>query len=324
MKQFESVRNVVGATLRRLAISGVILIACVVVFSTSDPSFAGTQTKKMAMEKAASVFDTAGSYKPTNADETVIVGIIRNNLKNGFERRDLGLIKAILSADFKYRLLTGKNKTWVDTRETYLGARTDWVKSSAPVRNLKYVIQSVSKSSLANELRVMALSSRSSKHFSPKFIETLVFSKTSGKWLLKNQSQVPLHHQNPAMNTAQIFVTERFQGHYFMAAFLKRLRTVGASAAVGTLLKGAKYDNEVEQSVIVVFREPPPPGSTVHLKIKYGVYDYPVDYKIETVDPYLVIETSAGEVHYARFMTVKVFVDGQEVANRTITVADNK
>ena len=318
MKKFSCIVHVTFVTLSAAVFFWGLLIA------GTETSFADAAAKKMAMEKASAVFNATGSYKPANADETAVVGIIRNNLKNGFEKRDIGLIQSILAPGFEYRLLSGKESAWVDTRENYLGARKDWQKSGTSVRKLSHVIQKISKNAKTNDLTVVALSSQSSKYFSPKFIESLVFENSSGKWLLKRQAQIPLHQQNQEMNSAEIFVTAKYKGDKFMAAYKKELRRVGPSAAVDNLMKGAKWDNDEDQSVIVVFKEPPATESKVQVVIEFGPYDFPLNYEFEKVDPYFVIESLAEAEDRQDEISITVRVNGQDVAKRVTSAKDNK
>ena len=119
-------------------------------------------------------------------------------------------------------------------------------------------------------------------------------------------------------------MTSKYKGDKFMAAYKKELRRVGPSAAVDNLMKGAKWDNDEDQSVIVVFKEPPAPESKVQVVIEFGPYDFPLNYEFEKVDPYFVIESLAEAEDRQDEISITVRVNGQDVAKRVTSAKDNK
>ena len=291
---------------------------------------AATAADPAARKQADTVFsDSGAAFKPADGDQAAVLALIKNNMETGFERRDLSLIEAVLAQDFEFRFMNKKDAVLVDQRAGYLQAREKWEKSETPVRDLIFVVHGITATKPGSELTVTGLSTYRSKYYSPRFIETLVFGKQDSKWLLKRQVLIPVHPNKPELQEAAIFVTKKFSpSKKFMPAYQEAMRRLGPSGAIESLLADAKWDINEEQSVIVVFREPPRIGSRVTVEMIFGGdvgwFEFPIEYDVEAVNPYFVVESFAHDEDRQNEIEVKVSVDGAVIAKRMTSQKDNK
>jgi len=250
------------------------------------------------------------------------------DLKQGHETFDLTTIKQLLADDYKRHLVVAEGKVITETRRDFLAARSEWMRSAAPRRDLQYAVMGIAVSeSRTPGVTVVALSTYRSTHFNPRFLETLRFSSRNGEWLLAEQTLVPLTPTSPEQFDVRILAVPWSLDT--VSHFSDIAVSVGADELMNRLTAGSK-GNQVPSDgtmgqILMVFREPPPVGSVITVQHFWSgptsLPEYKFEYTVTEIRPFFILENLAAPSccpgNWAQFA---VFVDGDKVASQTAHV----
>jgi hypothetical protein len=84
--------------------------------------------------------------------------------------------------------------------------------------------------------------------------------------------------------------------------------------------------DEIERTVLFVFREPPRPGSRIEIRHQYwrpwarNLAPYVFSYRLQDSQPFVVIENRTQAGGSGGTITYKVFVDGHLIGEKTIQI----
>lgn len=304
----------------------------IVILSFQEPPLAATapglQVAAQATENTAFPDNTA-TFETTDDEVRAVKVLLINQLQTGLRAFDLSLIEAILAPDFQRRTIVSQEAILIETREAYLEAIREWDKHSAGSREVLYAIQSASVDETRTRVNILLVATYRSKYFNPRFLETFLFEKTNGRWMLKRQAVLPLNPRKPELYDVQIFVSaRRYHQSYIQREFARGPDSFVELFRKGSLQKGVPTDN-IRRTVLFVFREPPPVGAEITVTHDWWSPDvgHPTPsrfkYTVEKSDPFFVIanETwvgggSGGEITY------EVFLDGQKIGKKDVAIME--
>lgn len=297
----------------------------IVILSFQEPFLAATAPGMQAAAQATeeTVFpDNTASFETTYDEVRAVKDILINQVRAGYREFDLSLIEPLLARDFQRRTITSQDAILIETREDYLGANREWDKRSAGSGEVLYAIQSASVDQTRTRVNVLLVATYRSKYFNPRFLETFLFEKTNGGWMLKRQVVLPLHPNRPELYDVQIFVVKPCE--VSEGKIQKLAITHGVDAFVDQCLKGS-YDSlpyELGALILFVFREPPPVGSEIKTELiyerTYGDFPFDFTYKVKKSDPYFVIANEVYSEDLDGWFIMRVYVDGIKVGERKI------
>lgn len=287
-----------------------------------------TEERREAKTNTPDLRDNVADFAVRDVEERAVLALINNHLKPGLARFDLALLRPILTNDFELRTVMSNKEAIVEDRSAYEDNRRRWAASATDKRKASFEIQQILRHQSNASMVVVAHTEYKSRHFSPKFVETLLFERFDkegvSRWLLKRQAVVPL---NP--DTADGYGIKVLIGRAsdtLIDDFTRNLetgdvdKTVDAieHQALSFIVPGAWV------SVLYIFRVPPPVGSTVEAiltagtsnggRIKYN----PFRYTIKLPQPYFIIENRFLSEHLGGFLQIDVLLDGKVLAQKTV------
>lgn len=222
--------------------------------------------------------------KTSGATEASIVAALNNDLAGAYSAGDTGKVSSLLASGFVKRSLLGENELVEQNSSDIANA----IKMN-PAK-LTYAVQSIKLAEDQKSAAVVALATYESKHFSPKFVESLIFTNQDGSWKLANQSAAPLHPSLPQLHKTKVIVTEKFwsddEAKSLAEVYTKKAQEVGAEAALDYVQSNIKARTGDSVHALIVFNEPPKVGSTIKVGADfhhYGrVYPYTQTYSVDT------------------------------------------
>lgn len=298
--------------------------------------------------------DNTDTYVTRNEEEDELIELLLQNIKSGYETLNLQRILNIVTNDFERRFIVSERNVLIENKLEYIDARKRWEKRSEPVRELLYSIRGIEIDKAGNNAVVIALSTYQDKYFSPRFLESLRFTKTDQKWMLQRHIFVPLTLSQPEMNDVQIFVAREAwardpesnwsmftgrggrQGTFpptlpdaannlpLRELFPELVITEGADALVElhqqSSVNSIPYNKGI--SILFVFREPPPIGAKIVTELvyerSYGKFPFRFEYEVEKIEPFFVIENLTRSDDRGGKFIMRVFIDGKMIAEKKI------
>lgn len=273
---------------------------------------------QVSRAQVATVMDTiaSGGVSHTQADGLIAA------YKDAFDNTDGAKLDGMLSADFRFVRLQDLQNASIQDRAMFMGRRAGWTRTPNPDRGFEAAIKNVEEQDGA--LLVSAFVTRGTKHFSPRSIDIFTFRQTGGEWELAEIKSAPLYPIDPGLLDAQIYIGDFIEDY---AAVFEAGRAAGnpdaAIDAIDTEGGFSKYRNQLRYSVVAVFKEPPPPGSTVELIWKMTrnrVHRFSTG-KIEiTAPPPYYVVAGYGDMDRGRKVAAELRVDGVTIAEAETAV----
>ena len=148
--------------------------------------------------------DNSSSFETANESQEKVRAIIANGLKPNLARFDVAGISELLAEDFEFLTLISNEEYAVESRNKFLTARRNWSPGDSPRRIVHYAIKDMQSDPSERLVGVTAYVTYQSRHFSPRFMETMLFENVAGNWLLKRQLVVPLFPELTNVSNVQI------------------------------------------------------------------------------------------------------------------------
>jgi len=292
--------------------------------------------QKAALQKAsAAAFAPGGTgYVAATEDEKAIEAMLLGTLKKGFDSHDVGVIEPILAPDFEYRYSVAPGKMVVGSRDEYVKIRSAWEKETRTGRSADYALNSIQVN--ANEKMAVATAfvTYRSRHFHPRFLESYLFEKVGGSWLLKQQVAQVIHPAKPEMHDAEVIMTTPIDRPEVKEIFAL-LANQQPETAIARLKAKQVIENPVladrkqgmSVSFFTIFKEPPRVGAGVRTPL--NLYEWskenpgrlryiPITVTVPSTNPYVVMSGSAEFASpWFRGFWVDVVVDDRTIATKT-------
>lgn len=268
--------------------------------------------------------DNLASYEPKSEAERAIIDILKT-IQKGVETFDLPVIEKVLSRDFTLRYATGREHVVIQTREEFLEKRRSWKHKLVPKRRV--LMSLVSLREIENTLLVGSLTTHQSKYFNPRFVEQYVFEREAPH-LLKTWVVVPVYPAKAELFEPQIFIG-RFKTGYWTSEIEDAMSREGPDVLIDEYLtpRYSRFPRDgVRTPVLVLFREPPPPGTVVDFEEDHyvggsvrNVFRSPVH--VSGANPYFFIRGSGWWFTRAdQSVVIRIRVDGKVIHEETIFV----
>ncbi len=273
--------------------------------------------------------DNLSAFAPNSNDEKDILAVLRDGLQMGLAGFDLDRLETHLGQKFQRITFVNKERAVAETRAGFLAARQAWRDQRPPARRVAFSVRDITVRPNRRQAHVLAFSTYATKFFTPRFMESMVFTKSSGKWKLIQSTLVPVHPRSPAAYEVDILLAEpvwssKGRGS-FANVFAATAISKGPDHVIGQFKNAsfAKLPANTDLALLFVFRQPPPPGSVVTTEIiyhqSYGSFPFSFDNKVEESHPFFVIENRTylhdGSGSHA---TVNVFLDGKILVTKKI------
>ena len=273
--------------------------------------------------------DELDLFVPRNEDEAAIKSIL-GRIKEAYLTCDKTLLMSVFSQDYEQVVLIPHSRARIISRAEYFAGvameKANEAECRKVQRNLSVAeIRIVRPTTPSDSIEVVFRTTYGSKYFNPRFRERFIFRRCAGKMVVAKRVMTPLHPKSPEYYQAEIYIGDLYKYEKYKTA-LQHMAWEDGDIFINRILGGTAYQTlSVDfspKSVIVVFREPPPPGAKV--KMAQWYYNHlgqlritsEENHTVERVNPwfFLVTQTTTlmtGEVNY------EVFVDGIKVLDRT-------
>jgi hypothetical protein len=276
--------------------------------------------------------DNTTTFTAQKKEQKEILDIV-SKLKKGYQTFDLPLIEKILADNFRFYYHLNDNTFLVDDKTDYLEARKGWTETVRVRREMNYSIQEMILDPSGKFITVTAFSTYTSKYFSPRFFETLLFEESTGHWTLKQQIVGLLYPNQPDLYHVEIFAQKflwpRYGSPSLGGIFSRGALVEGPSHVLDHYLRTG-YQKVIpregpEKSVLFIFREPPPVGSVIDIEHQLsgdpsGPLLFQFRYKVEKKDPFFVIENRSKPMMSGGWVTYRVFLNGKKIGEETFDV----
>ncbi len=272
----------------------IIHLGCLAVFALAACQAA---PYRVSPEISSQFADNTETYKHSNKYQRSALNAL-SAFKRGHETFDISLLKSALSENYERLFLASSNKVIIDDRKRYIAARSSWIKSDKPRRELRYSINEVTTDDDGKGVTVVALSTYKSKYFNPRFLETLRFEDTDGSWLLSRQTMLPLSPVSSEQLGVQIYLMS--WDIDLSSGFSKLSVSAGADHVIERILEKTERDDDTSGSgilkqLLIVFREPPPVGTEIAVEHQWpdnktSLPVYRFEYEVKEVKPLFVLE----------------------------------
>jgi hypothetical protein len=255
-------------TKRHLSFSAATIKGCVLATVTglmlaACQSAPAVDPKVINAAKSANAVLFTAATKTSGATEASIVAVLNNGLAAGHSSGNMAKVSSALASGFEKRSLSGADEMVVQDTNALLDA----IKKN-PAK-LTYAVQSVKVAGDKKSAAVVALATYESENFSPKFLESLIFTNQGGDWKLASQSAAPLHPSLPQLHQATLIVTEQFwsdsEAKSISDIYIKMAQKKGPEAALDYIKSNIKARTGAGVHALAIFREPPKIGSSIKI-----------------------------------------------------------
>jgi len=279
---------------------------------------------------ATQVFrDELDLFVPRDEDEAAIKAIL-GRIKEAYLACDKTLLISVFAQDYEQAVLIPHSSAMIISRPEYFaGVGMEKVNEGNCRKLQRHLsmakIRIVRPKTPSDSIEVVLRTMYGSKYFNPRFSEKFIFHRRAGKMLVGKRVITPLHPKSPEHYQAEIYIGDFYKYEKYKKE-LQQMAWGDGDVFIDRILGGTSHQtlsvDYSPKSVIVVFREPPPPRA----KVKIAQWYYNTggqlritaeeNHTVERLNPwfFLVTQTTTfatGEVNY------EVFVDGTKVLDRT-------
>ena len=294
------------------------LAGCQAAVVDADPMVVAALQSSTAQRFAAN----AAGFPVQSEAERAVLAVVRNNLEEGYNTSDPALIGAALASNFEFRLATARDSVMIEKRAGFLEGFENWGGSGD--RRLIYTVNSIKVDADGNSAAVVALSTFRSRHFNPRFLETLLFNKERGAWKLAKRVLLPLHPSRPESHEVAVYVTRPFWAEKpdapFSAFLARTTAERGPDSAIDMLAEKSAPAGDGPSHIVAVFREPPTVGTEITFHVTMIMENDEATFTsripVTQETSFFVAESIAHAKPAVTGIVVDVVVDGIKIATR--------
>lgn len=326
-------RNTGEPVLYRVAVTRLVVGVSALIWASGSGCAAVVAETPQAREAhtriESELTDNTQQYEAASAEESAVKEVLIHKIKRGYERFDLESIRSALAPGFQLRYVTGPGTLEIQNLEDYLRSRGRWKVADDPNRELLLSIRDMRTDVTQRKISVVAITTYKSRFFNPRFIETYLFEKTGENWFLKTLGMVPLHPQRPELHKVDIIVSDN-PNPSSLGELTDEMIARGADALVEKYLERRRDQgfpgDEVERTVLFVFREPPRAGSSITVEHQFwrpwaqNLSPYRFTYKVHKSQPYFIIENRTQAGGSGGTITYRIFLDGKKLAEKVVRI----
>ena len=261
-----------------------------------------------------------GTFQPDGEAEKAVLEIISKNLKTGYESIDAEAFGQALSPTFKRAILTKPDLYLVFDRAAVLSG-PHFIGATGDSRAMNVNLKGISASSSNSQLVASGLVTYESPHFRQRYLFSQTYTKDGPSWKMGREILVPVQSTDNKTYEAKLYLVKQYWSEAsFVDHFIVVSKNKGPDHAIHELEQNQETERVGLMSAVVVFRDPPPAGSTVTVVLSftstatYRTYKYDFEYPIESYEPFTVIETIAQPINGP--IKIDLFLDKAAIATK--------
>ena len=275
--------------------------------------------------------DELTSFQPRDKEEAAIKSTVRK-IKDAYEKCDKRPLLPAFSENYKQAIFMPPSSVMIISRAKYFTGLTMGKVTGDECKNLgrRLIMANINvgrSEGSRDRIDLALVTTYASKYFNPRFVDKFTFRRREGKMQLQKRISFPLYPKSEKYYHPEIYISklseyEKHQGD------LKQMALDDADIFIERILKGGNFSKSStlspgEVAVIVVFKEPPPPGAKIKIAHRYynqsgDLWDeYDRTLTIKKVAPWFFIGTASEIGSGMASVTYEVSVDGKKVLERS-------